>query len=165
MHPRTIATLEELENARWFSRVGIKKDSTTAIVVGSWPEAIEHCDSFDWDCLRTEAMNQYCESIFARSRERWNLWNEVAREVKRFTVPLVDSKIEAVVREHQLPEVFGIRVRMDIGALCMESEYADVCPLGFFTSISYWYVNGHFPCGWSGNMPWGPPPQGKLVIY
>jgi hypothetical protein len=161
MHPRTIATLEELENAHWFSRVGIKKDSTMAIVVSSWPEAIEHCDSFEWECLRTEAMNQYCERVAERSPEPWNCWNEVGKEVMSITVPLVNRKIETVVREHHLPKIFGVRVRFDIAALCMESEYADVCPLGFFTSNSYWYANGHFPCGWSGGVP----PDGKLVIY
>lgn len=161
MHPRTFATLKELEDAPWFSRVGIKKDSTTAIVVGSWPEAIEHCGAFDWEELRNEAMNQYCERLAERSPERWHHWNEVVREVEKFTIPLVNRKIEAVVRAHHLPEVFGFRVRTDIAALCMESEYADVCPPGFFAGNSYWYVKGHFPCGWSGNMP----PHGRLVIY
>jgi hypothetical protein len=75
-------------------------------------------------------------------------------------VPLIDRKIAAVVREYGLPEIFKIRVRNDITGACMEAEYADVCPPGFFTSIAHWYINGHFPCGW-----WGAFPQGKLVVY
>jgi len=125
--------------------------------VGSWPQAIEHCSSFDWECLRTE----YCERLAERSRERWKHWNEVVDEVKKFTIPLVDRKIKAVVREHDLPEIFRVRVRVDITALGLESEFADVCPLGFFAGNSYWYVKGHFPCGWSGGMF----PKGRLVIY
>jgi hypothetical protein len=161
MNPRTIATLVELDNIRWFSRVGIKADSTTAIVVGSWPEAIEHCGNSTWEAMRMEAMNQYCERLAARSPERWHSWNEVVKEVEKYTIPLANSKMEAVVREHHLPEIFGVQVRNDIAALCMESEYADVCPLGFFAGISYWYATGHFPCGWSG----GYFPHGGLVIY
>jgi hypothetical protein len=161
MNPGTIATLEELENVRWFSRVGIKKDSTTAIVLGSWREAIEHCDSFEWECLRTEVVNQNCERVAERSPERWNHWNEVVKEVMKFTIPLVSRKIEAVVREHHLPEIFCAQVRNDITMLCMESEYADVCPLGFFAGSYYWYAKGHFPCGWRGDMA----PHGRFVIY
>ena len=160
MHPRTVALLEELKNASWFSRVGIKNDSTTAIVLTSWPAAIEHCSSFEWDELGNEAMNQYRERIVERSVERWNHWNEIVDEVKKVTAPLVNRKIEAVAREHDLPKAFGDQVHCDITGLCMESEYADVCPPGFFTSLGYWYVNGHFPCGW-----WGAFPQGKFVIY
>jgi hypothetical protein len=161
MHPRTLAALKELEKASWFSRVGIKKDSTTALVLASWREAIEHCGSFEWEELCLEAMNQYCERLAERSAERWNHWNEIVAAVKKFTVPLVNRKIEAVVREHDLPEIFGFQVQFDITALCMEGEYSDVYPPGFFADNGYWYVNGHFPCGWSGGVF----PKGRLVVY
>jgi hypothetical protein len=161
VHPGTIAILEEFEDASWFSRVGIKADSTTAMVLTSWTEAIEHCGSFEWEELRNEAKNQYCERLAERSPERWNRWNEVVNEVKKFTVPLVNRKIEAVVREHNLPEIFRVCVRADITMLCMESEYADVHPLEFFAGISSWYVRGHFPCGWRGDTA----PHGRFVIY
>jgi hypothetical protein len=161
VRPITFTALEDLGNASWFSRVGIKADSTTAIVLTSWPEAIEHCGSFEWEELCDEAMNQYCERLVERSVERWNHWNEIVDEVKKYTIPLVNRKIEAVVREHNLPEIFGVQVHADITSLCMECEYADVYPPGFFASNGYWYVNGHFPCGWSGGVF----PKGKLVVY
>ena len=81
-------------------------------------------------------------------------------EVKKITKPLAGRKIAAVVRENNLPNIFNIQVNYDITGLCMEAEYADVCPPGFFTCIGYWSINGHFPCGW-----WGAFPQGKIVIY
>src|SRR5258708_2980670 len=87
-------------------------------------------------------------------------WKGRGREVKKITRPLVDRKTATVVREHALPDIFKIQVHWDIMGFCMEAEYADVCPPGFFTSIGHWYVNGHFPCGWLGAFP-----QGKLVIY
>jgi hypothetical protein len=160
MQPSTIATLDLLEAAVWFSRVGVK-DAETAIVLSSWQEAIEHSESYEWECLRNEALNQYCERIAQRSRERWRLWNEVVVEVNKFAEPLVERKIAAVVREHNLPRIFEAQVQFDTIGICVESEYADVCPPSFFTANAYWYVNGHFPCGWKGDFP----PKGTPVIY
>jgi len=59
MHPRTVATLDQLEKANWFASVGVK-DTTAAIVLSSWQEAIEHCSSVEWENLCLEAVNQYC---------------------------------------------------------------------------------------------------------
>jgi hypothetical protein len=38
--------------------------------------------------------------------------------------------------------------------------YVDLYPPSFFASNAYWYVMGHFPCGWRGEFP-----KGQLVIY
>jgi hypothetical protein len=159
MIPRAIATVDRLEKASWFSRVGIREE-TSVVVVTSWPQAIECCVTIEWEDLRLEALNQYREYIAHHSKERWDIWNETVREVKKITTPLVASKIETVVSEQNLPEIFSIRVNHDIIGFCMEAEYADVCPPGFFTSIGYRYLDGHFPCGW-----WGVFPQGGLVVY
>jgi hypothetical protein len=159
MHSRTIAALDRLEKASWFSQVGVNAGSN-AVVVRSWPEAIEYCESSAWEDLQGEALNRYRECIAHRSKERWRLWNDTVDEVKEITRPLVGRKIAAVIRENGLPKIFNIQVNYDITGVCMEAEYADVCPPGFFTSIAQWYVDGHFPCGW-----WGAFPQGKLVIY
>ena len=51
-------------------------------------------------------------------------------------------------------------VQWDILHVCMEAEYADVYPPGFYASQAYWYVKGHFPCGWQGEFP-----NGKLIVY
>jgi hypothetical protein len=80
--------------------------------------------------------------------------------VKRITEPVVNRKIEVVVREHNLPKKFRSEVHCDIAAVCMEAEYVDVCPPGVFTRNAYWSINGHFPCGWRGTCF-----QGKPVIY
>ena len=87
--------------------------------------------------------------------ERLRLWNDTVDEVNKITRPLVGRKIAAIIRENNLPEIFNIQVNHDITLLCMEAEYADVCPPGFFTRIGYWYLNGHFPCGWWGAFPEG----------
>jgi hypothetical protein len=159
MHSRTIATLDRLRDASWFSRVGVHEGPDVA-AVASWPEAIEHCDSSDWEDFQGEALNQYRSCIAHRSKQRLGFWNATVDEVNEITKPLVAGKIAALVREHALPEIFRIQVDYDITNVCMEAEYADLCTPGFFTNIGNWYVKGHFPCGW-----WGAFPQGKLVIY
>jgi hypothetical protein len=159
MQPGTIATLDHLQRVSWFSRVGTKDGSNVANVT-SWPEAIEQCSSFDWEDMRLEALNRYRVCIAERAMARLNLWSATLREVKKITGPLVEAKTATLARDYALPEIFGILVRGDITLLCMESEYADVCPPGFYTSLGQWYLNGHFPCGW-----WGVFPAGKLVIY
>lgn len=159
MHPRTKATLKQLEQAAWFSKVGVP-DTDKAIVLPSWDEAIKHCGSPEWEDLCLEAQNQYCERLFERSRERFNRWNEIAIKVKATTVPLVQRKIAPVVRKHGLPEVFEATVQWDILGICMEAEYADVYPPGFYAALSYFYAHGHFPCGWQGEFP-----KGRPVVY
>jgi hypothetical protein len=159
MHPRTIATLDELERAAWFSNVGVR-DTSAAIVLSSWEEAIEQCGSQDWEDLCLEAANQYCERLVERSKQRFRQWNDVAIEMRKAFEPLVDRKIAKVTSDHNLPKEFRDSVLWDMCHLGMESEFSDVYPPGFFASHAYWYVKGHFPCGWQGEFP-----DGKLIIY
>ncbi len=159
MHPRTTATLERLANVEWFTAVGVK-DTDAAIVLSSWDEAIEHCSSATWEDLLSEASNQYCERLAERDRARFSMWNEVVGELKRVTVPFVRQKIARVVPEHRLDTVFEDTVQWDILSVCLEAEYADVYPPGFCASQAYWYVSGHFPCGWKGAFP-----EGTLIIF
>src|SRR5262249_16185151 len=159
MHPRTIATLEELESADWFAHVG-EQDTSAVIVLSSWPQAVERCASVEWENLCLEAANQYCERLVERSIDRVRQWNDIAIELKKTTVPFVKRKLEPVVRANDLPAVFEGTVQWDILHLCMEAEYADVYPPGFYASHGYWYVHGHFPCGWEGGLA-----RGRLVVY
>lgn len=159
MHFTTVEMLNRLEKAAWFARIGIKEGPSAAVVM-SWPEAIEYCSSPEWEDLQLEASNQFCEHLAERSRERWRVWNETVQQVKKVAIPLVDRKIATIVRENSLPKIFGVQVRHAIIGVCMESEYADTSPPGLFTRLAYWYVGGHFPCGW-----WGAYPDGKLVVY
>jgi hypothetical protein len=159
MHPRTRATLDELDRAEWFAAVGRPVEGPF-VMVSSWDEATASCASPEWDALLLEAGNRYAEAVAKRSLERFNAWNEIAAEVRALTVPFVERKTRDVVARHALPGVFVDTVQWDILHVCMEAEYADVYPPGFFASQAYWYVNGHFPCGWK-----GPFPEGRLVLY
>lgn len=159
MHPRTLETLAELEKTTWFSAVGVV-DTDAAIVLSSWPEAMQHCSSSQWENLLLEASNQYCQRLVERSKERFARWNEIIAEIKPVTMPLVRERIREVRSTHRLPQVFEDTVQWDVLHLCMEAEYADVYPPGFYASQAYWYAKGHFPCGWHGQFP-----EGMLIVY
>jgi hypothetical protein len=159
MKPSTIATLEKLERVDWFSKVGVP-DTEVAVVLSSWDQAIEHCSSVEWENLSIEAMNQYRMRVLERSKDRFNRWSAVAKELQTKTIPLVERKTEGVVRQNSLPKRFGDMVQWDILGVCLESEYADVFPPSFYTSQAFWYVKGHFPCGWQGDFP-----NGKPIVY
>lgn len=75
-------------------------------VLQSWKEAAESCDSPAWRDLLLEASNRYTEKLASRSKERFNPWNNIVRELKKITVPLVAAKTERLIREHQLPKRF-----------------------------------------------------------
>ena len=53
----------------------------------------------------------------------------------------------------------GLRTRDILGA-CVELEYSDLRPLGFYPHLSAVCLQGHFPCGWDGLYP-----SGHLLIY
>ena len=159
MHPRTVATLNDLESAVWFVHVG-QNDTGAAIVLRSWQEAITHCGSPEWKKLCLEAANQFAERLAERSPKRYEMWNEIVDDLKPITIPFVRRKTKLVVDQHHLPRIFEAVVQWDILHVCLEAEYADVFPPAFYASQAYWYMKGHFPCGWQGNFP-----EGKLIIY
>lgn len=159
MHPRTEATLENLRKSQWFRCVGVC-DTDAAEILSSWQEAIKSCSSPEWEELCTEAANQYRERLAERSPREFQKWNDIVLKIKPVVQTLVREKTDQVVGENDLPKVFVDTVDWDILHLCMESEYADVYPPGFFASQAYWYVKGHFPCGWQGDFP-----KGKLIVY
>jgi hypothetical protein len=163
MHERTKLTLEQLENAEWFAKVGKpyqSEEPKKLLFIKTWEEAIQWCSSQYWDDLILEAQNQYREKLFERSIERFRLWNDIVDEMKKHTIPLVERKTEKVIIENDLPKIFSDCVDWDILGVCMEAEFADVFPPGFFASQAFWYVRGRFPCGWQGDFP-----DGKLVIF
>ena len=159
MNKRTVDTLVELENANWFVKVG-RCDSCNVHHLNSWSAAIKNSEAEAWVSLCQEAANQYRIKLAERDTVRFGEWNTIVREIKKETIPLVLRKTKGVVEANNLPQGFIDTVQWDILHLCMEAEYADVYPPGFFASQAYWYICGHFPCGWEGDFP-----NGRLIIF
>jgi hypothetical protein len=160
MQPRTIATLDQLEAFDWFEQVGARTQSVEIVSLKSWSEAMECLSDPVWENLCIEAANQYRERLQERAPDRFQQWNSIVEETKVRTVPLVRRKLSKVMSANNLPSLFEDSVQWDILHLCMEAEYADVYPPGFYASQAYWYTQGHFPCGWKGDFP-----KGKLVVF
>lgn len=158
-HPRTIATLDKLDSVEWFANVG-KRDQKYVNCVNSWDEAIEACSALEWENLTLEAANQLAARIREKSKERFNQWNAILKIVKPFSDALVGDKSERIAMLNKLPDTFLSCVRWDIFHLCMEAEYSDLVEPGFFSSLSFYYFHGHFPCGFSGNFP-----KGQFIVY
>jgi hypothetical protein len=156
----TKSTLQQLDEARWFDRVGEAVAEDRVVVLGSWDEAIAECGSPRWKHLQLVATDRLTVPLASRAPERFRRWNDVVEEVKAMTTPLVRRKIRRVVRENDLPDVFSHCVEWDILHACMEAQFADVVPPGGYSALAYWYVSGHFPCGWEGT-----PPDGSLIVY
>lgn len=160
MNLRTAATLERLRQEEWFRNVGIR-DTESAEILSSWEEALESCGSAEWEGLCEEAAHQYRERIKEKSLTGLAKWNDIVDSIKPVSQTLVREKTQRVIQDHNLPKAFLDTVDWDILHLCMEAELADIYPPGFYASQSYWYMKGHFPCGWKGPFPSG----GKLIIY
>ena len=159
MHPRTVATLEKLRQVQWFCCVGVH-DTDAAQVLSSWSEAIESCSSTEWEELCMEAANQYREKLVKKSPLQFQKWNDIVLEIKPIVQGVVIENTKQVLEKNCLPKSFTDAVNWDILHLCMEAEYADVLQPGFFASQAYWYMKGHFPCGWQGEFP-----SGKIIVY
>jgi len=126
----------------------------------SWADALRLSQESKWKALHQEAVNQYAERVLERNVDRYRQWNEIVRALKHHTIPLVLNKVKQVAELNDLSKSFVTSVQWDILHVCIESEYADVFPPGFYANQAYWYMRGHYPCGWDGEFPGGRP-----VIY
>lgn len=158
MHERTSIILNKLKQADWFSAVG-KQEQGNVFVLSSWEQAIKSCASTDWENVQLEAANMIRDVLVTQDRERYQLWNVIAEEIKATSIPLVQQKISPVVEKHSLPKVFEDSVNWDIAHIGIATEYGVISPSRSHV-LAYWYLKGHFPCGWDGNFP-----EGKLIIY
>jgi hypothetical protein len=160
MNSRSEEFLATLERIDWFSCVGLR-DLEPATVLDSWKEAIIFAtDRRQWESFRLERRNELTVFLHQNAMDRYRKWNEITADLKERIVPMVRRKITSVSVEHKLPESFEHCVRWDILGACMETEYSDLRPAGFYTEMAAVYLKGHFPCGWDGLYP-----SGHFLIY
>jgi hypothetical protein len=160
MTAKTEELLAALDACDWFSRVGLR-DSESATFLDSWNEAIIFAtDRRDWESFRLERRNELTVFLHNRAMDRYRKWNEITADLKRTIEPMVFRKIASVSVAHNLPKAFEHCVRWDILGACMEAEYEDLRPLGFYSELAVIYLKGHFPCGWDGVYP-----SGHFLVY
>ena len=93
------------------------------------------------------------------SKERLNQWSEVLGVVRPLVIKLLSDK-QISDGKYPLTEGAVVTIRWCLLGLCMEAAYSDILTPRFFTEISEWFYQGHFPCGWQGDLY-----AGKLVVY
>jgi hypothetical protein len=157
LKPATIAAFAALERVEWFHAVGTPLYDEPVVVVKSWAVAVKRASSTAWENLGLRLRGDLTAYLSQHAPARDRQWNRLVDEVKAMTEPLVAAKTARVVAEHDLPKQLVDTVRWDLVNFGMEHEYADLVPLGFFTSLAKWYERGRFPCGWSGKYPAGEP--------
>jgi hypothetical protein len=157
--PATLATLVRLERSNWLSMVGVK-DTTKALVLSSWSDAIASETESDWQDIKLEAANRFRVKLLRQDKTRFNQWNSIVDRVKPIVLELVERKTSRVVLQESLPKAFLDAVQWDILHLFMETEFSDLIEPAFYAGTAYWYASGHFPCGWEGELP-----AGRPIIY
>jgi hypothetical protein len=160
MREQTRRELETLRGATWFRAVGIP-DVEEARVLSSWAEASRACERQQYEDLKLEARNLFTERLAERDPERFKEWNIAVRELRPVAKELVKAKFSVVEGlDERVLSTLTATADWDILNVLMEAEYSDVAEPAFYTGLAYWYVAGHFPCGWD-----GPLPGGKVVVY
>jgi hypothetical protein len=151
MRKETSDVLRSMEDWPWFECVGEPVSDPGVIAVSSWEEAVEPYRSFVWECLRLQVNNVNYSVVLQRDWHQAQRWNPTVVEVKQALKPLL-GRVRALGLRLSLPEkAFYFQVEWDLIGICMETEYAEICPPLFSVPVlAPWYRGGHFPCGWDG---------------
>lgn len=164
--------LDKISTVSWFASVGKTSDdflTGDVAVVSSWEDALSLSISENFDNASNEAINEITMYLSKFAIEEYRQWNKKVQEIKPKIASLVRTKIsEAIANEvapHDLPdEPFA----GDLLHICMALEYAKVYHSKYFEKLAYWYLNGHFPCGWQGDVQEDFAiafQSGKLMVY
>ena len=87
-------------------------------------------------------------------------YRSMIRAIKLVSQPLVKAKIQQLQEVADLSPAVEITLRWIVTMTLAETEYVRVTEPGYLSKLSFWIVNGHFPCGWMGEFP-----NGNLIIY
>jgi hypothetical protein len=159
LQPRTLELIGRLFAAKWFENVGQDLPGNV-YAARSWAEAAEFAK--DPEEVFHLARGEYTERLSKTARRRYQQWNNVVALIKRAVHLRTNERIDALTTflEPSVQTAVRDHARWTILHACVESEYLDVMPAGFFLSLTDWYAAGRFPCGWFGKYP-----QGVLAIY
>jgi hypothetical protein len=172
MQQKTADFLIKLENMKWFSNVGSKKnsaDNTDVVFVSSWDEALECTFSDIAEDALTEANGELTTFLHDNHRAEYARWNAIVDELKPLTEKLIKRKVSEAEADRMIPPKFPTdSFRWDILQICLNLEYSEQIETEYYKRLAYWYLAGHFPCGWEGEVPEdfkGAFQVGKLVVY
>ncbi|AKZ64478.1 hypothetical protein F506_19070 [Herbaspirillum hiltneri N3] len=157
MHSRTVAFLDDLAEVQWFSQVGkVMKpnDHIETIFVSNWDQAVAHCTSSASDDASVESLNQISMYLHQNHRDAYQLWNTKIAEMKPHIAYLLSNKKRNEAgNENGMPDDLIYKFSSsDMLRICIAFEYSDFYQSRYYSELAYWYLNGHFPCSWVGDV-------------
>jgi hypothetical protein len=160
-----LRTLEVLKNVDWFSRVDQEIHLESSMLgkierCYSWDEALEG-NNIHWRNIKLRAQNQLTMFLDANHHELYQTWNNVVNEIN----PLIDEIFQVNPIDVNLNKVVDVETIkkitiQDIRRLLIEASWSHLAEPAFFAPVTFWYIKGHFPCGWRGEFP-----NGKLLVF
>jgi hypothetical protein len=156
--------IEVLNQVKWFENCGKPLDLEPSMIGKieqclSWEEAIQESEKYEWKCIKNEAINQISEYLDTHHRKVYQNWNIVIGEIQPILDAVYEKKIMINLTGKSNNEA-GKSIRRDVLRLLLETHWSYLVEPVFFTPVTFWYIKGHFPCGWRGNFP-----DGKLLVF
>ncbi len=157
-HPLTAKTnefLEQLNSANWYLNAGQAMDNIdTTVFAASWSEALTYYRSESFDSASLESLNEISLFLHQKHRAEYEYWNEKIRAIKAKVIPLSERKIkEAVKLGHAPSTILKVPVWSELMGCCIALEYAEFFHSEYYEKVRYFYLSGHFVCGWKGDVP------------
>jgi hypothetical protein len=178
--------LDQLERGEWFANAG-QPPQRPAVAVASWAKAADSGSSYAWTDTLIAATNALSASTLTTPalRARWNAlateWkprcaalatrrlaaSPLARWVGDATLPAPptnDAELQAIIARAIASPSAPSPGRLLLGNVewivlhaALEAELGGDQVSGFFRRATDWFVDGHFMCGWRGDLATGLP--------
>ena len=160
LKPVTLNTLNQLMSKPLFSKVG-EFISDLVTPVCNWDEAFRECSTYEYKALRNNARNQLSITLHENHNQLFNqTWNTYGEPIHSHINAFVTNEVNKLELNAEMTKRIITCVNWDWVLLGFECQYSDLVKPAFFTGLSYWYDQGHFPCGWDGEYP-----AGKLMVF
>lgn len=159
LNPQTQVLLSQLTAASWFAQVG-QPPSENWQAVKSWDAATAECSNDAYESFGLAMANHIRHVVRRASVARYQQWNAITGAVRPQIVDIATLAVSCVPASLEVINVIRHQVSWDLIHACIESEYSDIFPPGFYLDTAKIYASGRFPCGWKGEYP-----QGQRVVY
>lgn len=162
MTPQSRTFLDNLARTRLFANVGQPPPSGFDVkLVESWRDVFDPERSTHFENVRLAAQGTLTTYLSNFHSERDQMWNQLVREMRPEVAAIVNPACEALSATRAVNvNKLAAMTRSACVSVCMEYEYADLRPVGFFHRLGELYLLGRCPCGMQGEYP-----TGILEIY
>lgn len=150
--------LMDLEHTDWFNNSGkIVAETTEIQAVHGWSQAMAIAAAETTEHAHGEALSELTVWLSAHHYERYQSWNSMIKELKPSIAHIISEKLSSAAIRKRLPigsEQFFLKtLRWDLLGISMAHEYQDLIVTRYYDLMAHWYLAGHFPCGWIGEVP------------